>query len=161
MRKVLSSVILLLFISCKTTSLEYYFPMEYSTLSKVAEEIKKVKSINSDVFLMFSVEGDFFVLKIIPSDNLRNEKIGSLKVINSNRFVEIEGCKYYIVNRADTWFGIVSKEYITHPATGKKVLAYNCLTKIYDGTNTLYFDREWNFVKKSSLINYDNVSKNK
>ena len=55
----------------------------------------------------------------------------------------------------------MSKEYITHPATGEKLLAYNKLAVIHEHAVTLYFDKQWNFDKKSSLINYDNVSKNK
>ena len=78
------------------------------------------------------------------------EKIASLKVVNSNRFIEIDGSKYYVVLKYDAQFGIVSKEYITHPATGEKLLAYNKLAVIHEHAVTLYFDKQWNFVKKKS-----------
>lgn len=158
MSKIFFIISLLLF-SCKT-SLEYHFPMKNNSLQIVAEEIKKVKSVYKEIFLMFGTQDEYFVLQIIPCDNLHKEKIASLKVVNSNRFIEIDGSKYYVVLKYDAQFGIVSKEYITHPATGEKLLAYNKLAVIHDHAVTLYFDKQWNFVKKSSLINYDKV-KNK
>ncbi|MEB3005803.1 hypothetical protein [Capnocytophaga sp. G2] len=161
-------IFLILFVSCKTTintikrelptsanSLEYHFPMKEETLSIVAQEIEKVKETSDDIFLMLDTEENYFVLKIIPSDNLVEEKIGSLKVVNSNRYVDVKGTYYFLVFRIDTSFGILSKEYITHPITGEKIMIYNCPVTIYEGANSLFFDKKWNFVKKSSLINYD------
>ena len=161
-------IFLILFVSCKTTintikrelptnanSLEYHFPMKEETLSIVAQEIEKVKETSNDIFLMLDTEENYFVLKIIPSDNLAEEKIGSLKVVNSNRYVDVKGTYYFLVFRIDTSFGILSKEYITHPITGEKIMIYNCPVTVYEGANSLFFDKKWNFVKKSSLINYD------
>ena len=106
---------------------------------------------------MLDTEENYFVLKIIPSDNLAEEKIGSLKVVNSNRYVDVKGTYYFLVFRTDASFGILSKEYITHPITGEKIMIYNCPVTVYEGANSLFFDKKWNFVKKSSLINYDVV----
>jgi len=59
MSKIFFIISLLLF-SCKT-SLEYHFPMKNNSLQIVAEEIKKVKSVYKEVFLMFDTQDEYFV----------------------------------------------------------------------------------------------------
>ena len=151
MKKIILIAFLSLIISCTSQkSIEYHIT-KGNAQSKLIENIKNYENVGYDVFLIFGKENEYNLIDVIPTKNKKEKKVQGLKLSETNRKLIVNGKYYYVFFDFDNELAATVKEDIED---GEKVQIVNKTTPIYDQATTLYFDKDWNFIKKSSLINF-------
>lgn len=147
------TLLLLLFIitSCiSQKSIEYHIS-KGNTQSILVENIKNYKQIGYDVFLILGYEDKFKTIDIVPTKNLNKKLVQGIKVTSSNRKLYLAGNYYNVFFDYDNELaGKIRKT----TEDGEQHETLQKETTIYDNATTLYFDEDWNFIKKSSLIKF-------
>lgn len=119
-----------------------------NTKELITNEINILKSLKKDVFLVFGKNREGYTIQIIPTLNLK-DRIQNFKVKNSNRMILL-GTNYYILTfDYDYEFGATFGKEIEN---GEIVTVTRKKMYLYDYATSLYFDDNWNFIKKQSLI---------
>ncbi len=151
MKKNLLIAFLSFIISCTSQkSIEYHIT-KGDAQSKLIENIKNYENIGYDIFLIFGRENEYNLIDIIPTKDKKEKKVQGLKLSETNRKLMVNGRYYYVFFDFDNELAATIKEEMED---GKKVQIVKKITPIYDHATTLYFDKDWNFIKKSSLINF-------
>ena len=151
MKKNLLIAFLSFIISCTSQkSIEYHIT-NGDAQSKLIENIKNYENIGYDIFLIFGRENEYNLIDIIPTKDKKEKKVQGLKLSETNRKLMVNGRYYYVFFDFDNELAATIKEEMED---GKKVQIVKKITPIYDHATTLYFDKDWNFIKKSSLINF-------
>lgn len=103
--------LILIFNRCSVNrNLVYTLPLEIEKI--VYLESKKLNH-QGDIYFELKNLDDEINIFIIPTNNLKNEKFGYLKVINSNRLIRINNKLYHLVFSSDEKYGtIINDKYI-------------------------------------------------
>ena len=150
--KIFFGIIAFFLISCGTLSnsnksLLYYLPNDKAK-ELITNEIDILKSVKKDVFLIFGKYQNGYKIQIVPTSDLK-DNIQNLKIIDSNRMLLLDNNKYIIVFDYDYEFGAIFKN---ETEEGKVVKVKRKKMYLYEYATTLYFDENWNFIKKQSLL---------
>ena len=151
MKKNLLIAFLSFIISCTSQKGIEYHITKGDAQSKLIENIKNYENIGYDIFLIFGRENEYNLIDIIPTKDKKEKKVQGLKLSETNRKLMVNGRYYYVFFDFDNELAATIKEEMED---GKKVQIVKKITPIYDHATTLYFDKDWNFIKKSSLINF-------
>ncbi|PAM92660.1 hypothetical protein B4N84_21230 [Flavobacterium sp. IR1] len=150
--KIFFGIIAFFLISCGTLSnsnksLLYDLPNDKAK-ELITNEIDILKSVKKNVFFIFGKNQNGFKIQIVPTSDL-NDNIQNLKIVNSNRMLLLGDKKYIVVFDYDYEFGAAFKN---ETVEGIVVNAKRKKMYLYDYATTLFFDDNWSFIKKESLL---------
>jgi len=130
------------FNSCSTSRiLEYHIPNDNASLI-IQKEIDNLSRLNKKLILALDRDNSNNTLTLIPTTN---QFIQNFNIKHSNRVIDINGKKYNIVFRFDYELGTTKKKI---NEDGKETIEYHRKVFINEYAVKLYFDRNWNFLRK-------------
>ena len=153
MNRIVLIILLLILFSCNTERLsknvresnvlEYYFIRGNVTemISKAIEQFPK-----EDIFIILGYEEKFYKVSIVPTKNLKQTILFSMRIDQTNRRTNIKGKNYYILFDFDYDLSVKKDKIIED--NGMEYDIVRSKNYLYDKIVTLYFDKNWNFVKQ-------------
>ncbi|RED25012.1 hypothetical protein BD847_1751 [Flavobacterium cutihirudinis] len=152
MKKIIALMFVVSLISCGTSSkinksLLYDIPNN-KTKELIIKEINVLKSLKKNAFLVFGKNKEGYTIQIIPTSDLK-DNIQNLKIKNSNRMIHLDDKYYLIVFDYDYELGATFNK---ETENGEIVIIKRKKMYLYDYASCLFFDDNWNFIKKQSLI---------
>ena len=156
MKKILLIAFLSFIISCTSQkSIEYHFT-KGNAQSKLIENIKNYENIGYDIFFILGKEDGYNIVDIVPIRD-KNKKVQGIKLNQTNRKLILNNKPYFVFFDYDYELGATKRKATKEEENDVGESNLYIITKqnnIYDYATTLYFDKNWNFVKKSSLIKF-------
>ena len=135
--------------------LEYYFISGNVTemISKAIEQFPKedifiilgYEEKFYDIFIILGYEEKFYKVSIVPTKNLKQTILFSMRIDQTNRRTNIKGKNYYILFDFDYDLSVKKDKIIED--NGMEYDIVRSKNYLYDRIVTLYFDKNWNFVK--------------
>ncbi|PWB21930.1 hypothetical protein [Flavobacterium sp. HTF] len=158
MKKIIVLINIISLVSCGISSkinksLLYDIPNN-NTKELIIRELNILKSLKKNAFLVFGKNKEGYTIQIIPTSDLK-ENIQNFKVKNSNRMIHLDDKYYLVVFDYDYEFGATFRE---ETENGEIVIVKRKKMYLYDYTSCLFFDDNWNFIKKQSLIQNKKIS---
>ena len=91
-------------------------------------------------------EEKFYKVSIVPTKNLKQTILFSMRIDQTNRRTNIKGKNYYILFDFDYDLSLKKDKIIED--NGMEYDIVRSKNYLYDKIVTLYFDKNWNFVKQ-------------
>ena len=91
-------------------------------------------------------EEKFYKVSIVPTKNLKQTILFSMRIDQTNRRTNIKGKNYYILFDFDYDLSVKKDKIIED--NGMEYDIVRSKNYLYDKIVTLYFDKNWNFVKQ-------------
>ena len=110
-------------------------------ISKAIEQFPK-----EDIFIILGYEEKFYKVSIVPTKNLKQTILFSMRIDQTNRRTNIKGKNYYILFDFDYDLSVKKDKIIED--NGMEYDIVRSKNYLYDKIVTLYFDKNWNFVKQ-------------
>ena len=110
-------------------------------ISKAIEQFPK-----EDIFIILGYEEKFYKVSIVPTKNLKQTILFSMRIDQTNRRTNIKGKNYYILFDFDYDLSVKKDKIIED--NGMEYDIVRSKNYLYDRIVTLYFDKNWNFVKQ-------------
>ena len=110
-------------------------------ISKAIEQFPK-----EDIFIILGYEEKFYKVSIVPTKNLKQTILFSMRIDQTNRRTNIKGKNYYILFDFDYDLSLKKDKIIED--NGMEYDIVRSKNYLYDKIVTLYFDKNWNFVKQ-------------
>lgn len=128
--------------SCSSNrTLEYFIPNNETNII-IQKEINNLKGFNREIILVLDKDNSNNVLTLVP---VTDKFIQKFNLRRTNRTITINSSKYNVVFGFDYELG-VKKEFVNED--GEQIIKYNKKVYINEYSIKLYFDKNWNFIKK-------------
>lgn len=128
--------------SCSGTRTLAYFIPNNETQKIIQNEINNLKSFNREIIFVLDKDQSNYVITLVP---VTNRFIQNFDIRRTNRKIALNNSRFDVVFGFDYELG-VEKEVVKED--GEDVTRYHKKVQINEYSTKLYFDQNWNFIKK-------------
>lgn len=157
MKRIYYFILLFTFSCSSIQSLVYEIP-NTEAKNKIEEEVQLLLKYKKDIFIILEGSNNYgYIVTIVPTNDIEANNVLNLNIKNTNRVLDINFKHYYIFFSLDGELGAIKRKASKEEEKDMEEDGIYIIQKqatIYDHATTLYFDKDWNFIKKSSLINF-------